>query len=371
MKKILYNGYYGFQNTGDDAFIEVCSWGAKNYWGTTNNIFLGNNLPQVLNPSRSIIKPLFKGHNRINTALLTLNADCFISAGGSTFNKHTINSTRDIVAFTKKNINKNLKMGAIGVSVGPFKSLEDEKKVVEYMKRLDFLALRDKRSFEFLSSINLPYQPVEAFDLAALLPDVYKDEESNPYKDYSKKIIGISVCNYEQYIGGDLIKEEKRNKYILDLLQSLSKDESVIYRFFIFNGHPIVGDKVLTENFISKLQGRNIEVVQYLNNVKKSWDIIKECDVIISTRLHASIFACYAKVPFFLLEYHQKCSDFLDDVGQNPDYRLYDGETDVSCIQNRIEEILFKESYKEPVFLKETTSKAIKNFTKTLASTGL
>lgn len=371
MKKILYNGYYGFQNTGDDAFIEVCSWGAKNYWGTTNNIFLGNDLPEVLNPSKPIMKPMFKGHNRINTALLTLNADYFISAGGSTFNKHTKNSLRDIAMFTKKNINKNLKIGAIGVSIGPFKSIDDEKQVVRYIKGMDFLAVRDKRSFEFLSSINLPYQPIEAFDLAALLTDVYKDEECNLYKDDSKKIIGISVCNYEQYIGGDLLKEEKRNKYALDLLLSLPKDENIIYRFFIFNSHPIVGDKILTDNFVLKLQGRNIEVIPYLNNVKKAWDKIKECDLMISTRLHASIFACYAQVPFFLLEYHEKCSDFLDDVGQHPDYRLYDGQTSIVSIQHSIESILSKEEYKQPSFLIETVDKAKRNFTETMTKISL
>jgi polysaccharide pyruvyl transferase WcaK-like protein len=371
MKKILYNGYYGFQNTGDDSFIEVCSWGGKNYWNTTNNVFLGNDLPEVLNPSKSIMRPLFKGHNRINTAFLTLNADCFISAGGSTFSKHTKNSLRDIAMFTKNNLNKDLKIGGIGVSIGPFKSIEDEKNVIRYLKGMDFLAVRDNKSFQFVSSINLPYHPIEAFDLAALLPDVYENEVSNLYKIDSKKIIGISVCNYEQYVDGDKLKEEKRNKYVLDLLLSLPKDQNIIYRFFIFNGHPVVGDKVLTDNFVSKLQGRNIEVIPYLNNVKKAWDKVKECDLMISTRLHASIFACYAKVPFFLIEYHEKCSDFLDDVGQHADYRLYDGKTSIVSIQQSIESILFNEEYKQPKFIIETVNKAKRNFTETMTKFSL
>jgi polysaccharide pyruvyl transferase WcaK-like protein len=366
MKKILYNGYYGFQNTGDDSFIEVCSWGAKQYWNTTDNTFLGNDLPEVLNPTKSTMKPIFKGHNRINTALLSLNSDFFISAGGSTFSKHVKNSLRDVALFTKKRINKNLKIGAIGVSIGPFKTLQDEKKVVDYLKELDFLAVRDKRSFEFVSSNNLPYQPIEAFDLAALLPEAYKYEVSNSYKTNSKKIIGLSICNYEQYVGGDLLKEKNRNKYVLDLLLSLPKEDNVIYRFFIFNGHPIFGDKEITDFIISKLHGRNIEIIPYLKNVKKTWDKIKECDVMISTRLHASIFACYAQVPFFLLEYHEKCSDFLEDVGQQPDYRLYDGETSIVSIKGIIENLLFNGDYKQPNFLIQTIDKAKKNFTKTI-----
>lgn len=29
---ILFTGYYGQMNTGDDAFVQVASWGASKYW---------------------------------------------------------------------------------------------------------------------------------------------------------------------------------------------------------------------------------------------------------------------------------------------------------------------------------------------------
>lgn len=28
---ILFTGFYGFKNSGDDAFVEACSWGAHNF----------------------------------------------------------------------------------------------------------------------------------------------------------------------------------------------------------------------------------------------------------------------------------------------------------------------------------------------------
>ena len=35
--KIVYEGFYGYKNAGDDAFIEVSSWGAEKYWNCKNH----------------------------------------------------------------------------------------------------------------------------------------------------------------------------------------------------------------------------------------------------------------------------------------------------------------------------------------------
>lgn len=364
MKKILYSGFYGFKNTGDDAFIEVCAWGGNEYWGTTNNIFLGSNLPKVINPSLSLSKSRFKGHNRLKTISLAMSANGFVSAGGSTFSKHSKYSLKDISLRTKTIFNKKLNLGAIGVSVGPFKNSEDEKNVVSYIKKMSFLAVRDKRSFDFVSSLNLPFIPIEAFDLAALLPEVYRGaDQLKPKTVHSKKVIGVSVCNYERYSNGDISKEKARNTYILELLSKIPKDTNLLFRFFIFNGNEAIGDAVLTQEFVSQLTDRSIEVIPYLNNVYESWKVIKECDLMISTRMHASIFACYAGVPFFLVEYHQKCTDFLNDIGVNSAYRLFDGTLPIDMAIEQINAILYDNSYIKPLNISETIENSRRNFT--------
>lgn len=364
MKKIIYNGYYGSSNTGDDAFIEVCAWGAKEYWGTTRNYFLGSELPETLYPKIEVSKPKFKGHRSLQTALLLHNADMFISAGGSTFNKHIKGSIKDVALLSKRFVNKSLHVGAIGVSIGPFKTTKDESDVVRYLKNIDFIALRDKRSYEYAKSLHLPYEPIEAFDLAALLPAAFAQSKDKMLcRESSKKIVGISICNNESYIQGDLAKEEKRNNFIITLLKELRKEQNIIFRFFIFNGNPVVGDKHLTEHILKHLDTENIEVIPYLKSVKKAWLKIKECDLMISTRLHASIFACYAGLPFFLVEYHRKCTDFLDDVGQSPIYRIGDGEISPSIVVERIKNILYDREYVKPVYIDDTLKKAKRNFT--------
>ncbi len=360
--KILFQGFYGFQNSGDDAFVEVCAWGAKKYWQTENNVFLSSNLPIVTNPAKSISKPLFTGHNRLQTFMQSLNADAYISAGGSTFSDHNKYSLKAVASFVRKNFNKKLKVGAIGVSIGPFKNKAAEKRVIETLKNMDFLALRDQRSYQFSASLNLPYAPVDAFDLAALLPSVYEEMPKKLGNKQNQKVVGISVCNYERYIGGDLSNEKRRNKRLLEIISSIPNDPSLVFRFFVFNGHSILGDKALTEEFVSQLPDRNIEVIPYNINLKQTWDLISDCDLVISTRLHASIFACYAGVPFFLTEYHRKCTDFLNDVGQHDKYRLLDAEVSVKEILPEIMAILHGKAI-TPMNITETIRKSTKNFT--------
>lgn len=363
MDKIVYSGFYGFKNSGDDAFLEVCAWGSKVILNSNKTYFLGSDLPILQNESKSLTKPKFKGHDRLQGFINLLDANYFISAGGSTFSGYKSYSFKGIAEIVKKKFNKQLKTGAIGVSIGPFSSLADEKNVAEYLKRLNFLIVRDRRSYDFISSLNLPYKPIEAFDLAALLPEVYKGQPILP-KVQDKKIIGVSLCKFESVSNiANISNENRRNDEIKKIILDLNNtNESVVFRFFIFNGHPVIGDREVTLNFISKLELYNYEIIEYQNSVKKTWDYIGQCDFMIATRLHAAIFSAYNKVPFILIEYHQKCTDFLIDIGQDNSFLVGDAYFDYQKISYNISQVLNGINSFSLKNLERTINMAHKNF---------
>lgn len=334
---ILFTGYYGQLNTGDDAFVEVSAWGAKEIWKEDKVTFLGvkKRLPRTITSVKGYPFRFPKSYNLQQKVLLN-NTRYLISSGGSTFQNPILpGSLKDRAAALAKA--RKIKLGAIGVSVGPFKNSKEELSNVEYLKSLSFLALRDRRSYEYAKSLDLPYEPVEAFDLAALLPDIYD------YDDFSKghkkeKIIGVSVCNYERYIGGDVANEERRNASLIELLKELDTKINVTFRFFVINGSPNRGDLPLTQEIITKTAFKNkVEIVPYNPNVRRVWLDIADCNFVLTTRLHAGIFACFANTPFMLVEYHMKCTDFLEDVGQAEFYRLNDAEFERNKIIERIQ----------------------------------
>lgn len=360
---ILFNGFYGQLNSGDDAFVEVASWGAKNIWNKENVRFLATsrNLPKTTVVSKGFPLTFPKSYD-IQRKFLIKNAKSLISAGGSTFHKEiTTNNIKNLALEEKRK--RHIDIGAIGVSIGPFKSVRDEKSVVEYLKRVDFLALRDKRSFDYAMSLDLPNDPIDAFDLAALLPEIYQYRFGQKVQDNKKKVIGISLCNYESYIGGDLKNEARRNEYLKNLIKQIDKLDNIQFHFFIINGNSRIGDSKITKETIFQCNLKNeYRIFNYNRSIKEVWLQIATCDLVISTRLHASIFACFSGTPFFLVEYHQKCTDFLIDVGYDDRLRMMDAELDIEESISNIEKILYRNAYRPPLHMKQMTEKARRNF---------
>lgn len=362
---ILFTGFYGQSNTGDDAFVEVASWGAKHYWNKTDCRFLAreNMLPDTIVPARGYPFALNRTYE-FQANLLLNNSDALIFAGGSTIHSKLAESNIRMKALRRKVNKGGLKIGAIGVSVGPFKSSEDEKSVQDYLKQMDFLAVRDQTSFNYVNTLDLPYKPVNAFDLAALLPDIYKYQK-NSHNYAAKKVIGVSLCPYESIQRGLNVNQEMlRNTMLIELLKELKKEGNIHFRFYVINGNEKIGDKSLTIETIAKVAPHSYEIIDYSKSTQKIWESIADCDFVISTRLHAAIFACFSSTPFMLNEYHRKCTDFLQNIKYDDQYRLFDSLYEIKEKATQIMEILYgNDNYHAPKNVNDMKERAKLNFT--------
>ena len=226
---------------------------------------------------------------------------------------------------------------------------------------MSFLTVRDRRSYDYVKTLDLPYNPIEAFDLAALLPQIYGIPDRTVL---NKKVIGVSLCNYERYTNGDTANESRRNREIVLLLRELDRRlENVVFKFFIINGNPSRGDFQLTQETIKDVSFKNEIQVRPYNPVTSSvWNEIADCDFVLTTRLHAGIFACFSDTPFMLVEYHKKCADFLDDVGQDDKYLLNDAEFDSESITGIIVSIIEDQRYHLPKARREMINRSSLNF---------
>ena len=138
----------------------------------------------------------------------------------------------------------------------------------------------------------------------------------------------MCCCKYENSLktNKDLKKEINRNSYFKELVNLIITKTNAHLKVFIINGNSKIGDLKISNELMDGISQERFSIIPYFGNVEKTWDAISKCNLMISTRLHASIFACYANVPFILIEYHKKCSDFLNDVGQQEEYRVYDAD---------------------------------------------
>lgn len=340
-KRVLFGGYYGKDNVGDNCFGAISTWGAKNYWNTKQALLLS--AKQVDGPIKTYPclsdRKIFRGQLLCEAYWQILRASCVVWSGGSIFqSKLQFYRPRRFSFFTSKS--GITPAGAIGVSLGPYKTGADQKAVHTYLTQLQFLALRDKTSYEEACSINLPYKPILAADLAMLLPKILP--EFKPVNSESE-ILGITICHYEKYANKDRKNETRREKILLDALLNLVHDGfSGVFRFFIFNSNPTKGDQDITMEFVNQLtaKGARVDLVPYSTDPIAIWMKVAECAAMISTRLHGAIFAAAANVPCCLIEYHRKCTDFVVDIGVDDKWKIADADCSATVLSDKLFELM-------------------------------
>jgi polysaccharide pyruvyl transferase WcaK-like protein len=187
--------------------------------------------------------------------------------------------------------------------------------------------------------MNLPYEPVRAFDLAGLLPAIYGAR--GVAEAARERILGVSVCGHESHVRGDLRAEEHREGVLLEALKLVARLYSPQFHLFILNDNPRFGDRALTRRFAAALRPlANVQVVPYSADPKVTWQRISECTAFLSVRLHGAVMACFARVPFLLVEYHQKCSDFLSDLQYGSSLRIGDAAVSANYISGKLIDML-------------------------------
>ena len=351
-RNILFSGYYGRFNTGDDAFCAVSAWGARHYWRVENIQFLCRHIPQLPVKAKAVLfaRSFFRGQGLLELPVHLAKKPITIFAGGSVFhNKVAILSYKELIK--QANRLRLTKLGGIGVSLGPYRTKNACNSIKDFLSRFSFLVLRDHRSYEEACSMNLPFKPVEGFDLAALLPDLYGPAKcSEKIDDATNPVLGVSVCHYERYVRGETSNEKRREEQIIETLKMVSKALRITIRFLVFNGHNKYGDRELTERIAGTLADyADIEIVPYSQNPVTMWHRIGECDAVLATRLHAGIYACFAEVPFLMVEYHPKCVDFLQDIRYPCHWRIGDMEVSVNELGSMLISVLAKQT--RPVLL--------------------
>ena len=322
MKNVIFTGYYGMQNYGDDLFGVVSAYGAKTWWPQFTPTILG---PRIAGQTERFSVPNFISADRyasdgkagklIRTLCSTkelLTGGKFVFSGGSLFS-----SNRSRIMDMAERISRlsGKRFSAIGVSIGPFDSRESEAAVASFLRCFEYVSVRDQASYTLLQSYQLDAHIAVGRDLAGIAPALAGPVEKPPGKT---RVIGYAPCN----IGG---KSETAQRIDDLFITAVSKQREIRVRIFSLNSHAIHGDQRRSTYVRERLEaaGITVDVIDYAQRgVIDTWRDIAACDAVVSVRLHGAITAYLCGVPFILFEYHKKCSDFLDDIGQSDAVRV-------------------------------------------------
>jgi polysaccharide pyruvyl transferase WcaK-like protein len=362
MKKVLFTGYYGFNNFGDDLFSLASTHSFEANCHGYDAVVLS---PPVKGVKGKFLVPgwlakSYKGQGAIGKVLrlIFMIYGCIVCedlvlAGGSVISSDSSFRMRSIQLWMSKL--GFCRISAIGVSVGPFKSSRDREAAKEFIDSLVYLSVRDEASVSEVKRLDVATDVHLYNDLAGCVPL----PECQPHE--RNAVLGVSVCRYESLNGLDTSVENARNTAIFKGVCLFALETDIEVKVFILNEDQVKGDVDLSERLLSYLlkQGVRAKIIRYLSP-KESLKEISNCKIFLSVRLHGAIAAYLLNLPFLLVEYHKKCKDFLDHIEFDNSSRLHAYANDPNEILDKLKKISHSRPYNlEPL---EYVARAEKTF---------
>ena len=351
------SGYYGMNNSGDDALLNATVWGAKKFL-LADKVAITSPKKIAMNGIGNLSATLkttqqFKGQNRLINYKNALLSRQIIFGGGSVIhNSHDINLKLDMMKLSR---GRHL---ALGISIGPFRDSQAESACRKFLNRCHFVGLRDNESFEIARDIAPNSNIQKTFDLAPLL----LMNESFKLKRVPRRGIAINLCSENDQPGltkGDHYRIEKIAKLIKLVHQNLKEP---IY-LFNMNGDLKVGDNALHKKLQSLLpQDIEVKIINYDSNPFRLLQRLASFKAVVSTRLHGNIFGFLSETPTISINYHKKCDAWCDEIKLPAPHRVNKNHIDPYRLLYTLEEILLNNTHKPNITPIQTAFMSLKNW---------
>lgn len=300
-KKILFSGFYGFDNQGDDAILEAITSEIKELNSYLKLEVLSNNpkktseVYDILSVYRFNIFKLIKA---------VKSCDMLISGGGSLL--QDITSSRSlwyylfVIWLSKKFKNKTI---IYANGVGPINKAFNRFLTKKILNDVDYISLRDEDSMVYLENIGIDkkYMLVRSDPVFLLKPDL----------EEAKKILeGINLEG--EFTALNLRPWKGESDYISKVIVSLKeylKDNKVL----LLPMHLSQDIDVLKE-IESKIDSKNLFCYYEEMSVRTLMGIISYAQTVVSMRLHGLIYSVSVGTKPLALSYDPKVDSFMKEI---------------------------------------------------------
>lgn len=316
-KNVLLSGYYGFDNSGDDAILKAIVSDIRKKNRDIDIKVLSKN-PEKTERMYSV-----KAINRFKLKEVysaMKNADLFISGGGSLL--QDITSTRSLLYYLAlmklaKFLRKPVMVYANGI--GPIDGRMNRHFTRKILNRVDLITLRDESSRVFVvdelkvknKKIKVTADPVFTLQPSdeERVNQIFKSEDIP--KD--KKIIGISVRKWK--LASNLT--ETMAKSIDEILKKYDVNVVLVPMHY-------PEDLEISEDINKLVTEAGSYVLKDKYPVEDIMGVINEFEMIVAMRLHSLIYAATMEVPMVGLSYDPKIEGILKSLSME---KILDVET--------------------------------------------
>ena len=335
MAKIMISGYYGFNNTGDEAILKSMVRAFK------------EKIPQVKitvlshNPLQTSQTYKVRAINRLHLIKIIRclrNVNLFISGGGGLLQDSTGKGWSILYYLGLILVAKIVKVPVMiyAQGIGPVSKQINKKLIKWILNKVDLITVRDSSSKELLENLGVVKPSIYVnSDPVFLLKKKNINQTIDSYPcirelihSDNRPLIGVSVREYKSN-GSDL------KRIFAQVADYLIKNyqAKIIFLPFKFDEDVHISEEILS------LMKNKAEVLKIKLEPEELLSVLSRLSLVVGVRLHSIIFSSIANIPFVAFNYDPKVKYFVEDLGLSELLLEIDEDISLKNIQEKIEYI--------------------------------
>jgi len=329
----MISGYYGFNNTGDEAILKSMVKAFKEKMPQIKIVVLSHS------PLQTSQAYQVKGIERLHLIDIIhnlKNTNLFISGGGGLLQDSTGKGWSILYYLGLILLAKIIKVPVMiyAQGIGPVNKQINKKLIKWILNKVDLITLRDTPSKELLENLGVVKPSIYVnSDPVFLLKkkNINHIMDSYPYiqaliNSESRPLIGISVREYKSN-GSD------SKRIFAQAADYLIENYKAKIIFFPFQFHE---DVHISEEILSLMKNK-AEVLKVRLEPEELLSVMSRLSLVVGVRLHSIIFSSMANIPFIALSYDPKVKYFIEDLGLSELLLEIDEGISLKNIQEKIE----------------------------------
>ena len=305
MNKLLLAGYYGFDNSGDDAILRSMVDNLKESSNDYELTVLSNS------PSSTSIDYGVNSVNRFSIKGVyhaMKEADVFVFGGGSLL--QDVTSTRSLfyyLALLNLAIVMNRKIFIFANGIGPIEGKFNRWVTKKTLSKVDTITLRDQDSYNYVKELGVVDNRIKitadpVFMLEAAGDDRVDEILNKEGIDLTIPTIAISLRDWEP--------SKNLNLEIAQLCDQLKGEDIQILLVPMHYPYDLEYLQVVKD----QSSNNNIQILKNQYQVEEIIGILSRCKAAMAMRLHAVIYSAVAQIPIIGLVYDPKVYGLIQEL---------------------------------------------------------
>lgn len=331
--KIMISGYYGFNNTGDEAILKSMVRAFKEKIAQVKITVLSHSPLQTAQTYQ--VKSINR-LNLINIICCLRDTNLFISGGGGLLQDSTGKGWSILYYLGLILVAKIVKIPVMiyAQGIGPVNNLVNKKLMKWILNKVELITVRDNSSKELLENLGVVKLSIYVnSDPVFLLKrrSINYIIDSYPYiqeliNSTNRPLIGVSVREYRSN-GPDLKRIlAQAADYLIENYKA-----KIIFLPFKFDEDVHISEEILS------LMKNQADILKIKLEPEELLSLLSRLSLMVGVRLHSIIFSSMANIPFIAFDYDPKVKYFVKDLGLSELLLEINEEISLKKFQEKIE----------------------------------